>query len=234
MNNITLTQSDENILIYNKFKYILSGCRTMNDALYFGGKIINKYPNKKNLINSMIYSKLYQDCIDMRTIVSSLEIINKYNKNDTDNYVKTLLKNSVSDIQHKAITRTSNQKNNNKTKQINNRKTTHITLFNKSSIFEDIQKQCPHCKQKCNIDDDTDYVICGYYDSHIGYNWAGCGKDWCAKCNKKLCKQWGDDKLFVIYNRIHNNTCCVEYSTKYNIPIDEMCTCDKHLFNFFK
>lgn len=89
-------------------------------------------------------------------------------------------------------------------------------------------KTCPHCNKKHFINNNDDYMICGY--SHKGYDWNGCGKDWCGQCGKKLCKQWGHNSLFNPLNRIHNNKCCKKHADKNGFDyLNDYCQCiDKH------
>ena len=37
----------------------------------------------------------------------------------------------------------------------------------------------------------------------------GCGKDWCFRCGKKLCKSWFVDDLFNPENCFHTIKCCM-------------------------
>jgi len=83
---------------------------------------------------------------------------------------------------------------------------------------------CPHCNKKNNINTNDDYMICGY--TNKGFDWYGCGKDWCNCCSKKLCKQWATDTLFNIQNRIHNDKCCKKYALKLGEDyLNEYCQC---------
>jgi hypothetical protein len=101
-------------------------------------------------------------------------------------------------------------------------------IFNNKSINispKYIDKNiCPHCSKKNLINQNDDYVICGY--THKGYDWNGCGKDWCNNCSKKLCKQWGTDSLFNKLNRIHTNKCCRKHAEKMGADyLMEYCQC---------
>lgn len=75
-----------------------------------------------------------------------------------------------------------------------------------------IYKPCPHCDRILMGDDKTKYIICGY--SKKGFDWKGCGRDWCFQCGKKLCKCWNIDFLFDTNNRYHNNKCCKYFAHK--------------------
>ena len=51
------------------------------------------------------------------------------------------------------------------------------------------------------LNPDTDYAICGYNEeTNEGYDWNGCGCDWCFKCGKILCKKWQANDLFILTN----------------------------------
>ena len=49
-----------------------------------------------------------------------------------------------------------------------------------------------------------------------GYDLKGCGRDWCFKCEKILCKLWEQDSLFLEMNRYHTKDCCKKHSIKNN------------------
>ena len=73
---------------YIKYKNILSGCRTIYDAMYFSQDIIKQYPNLKNLINGMIHGKQYERVLDLRTVAHTLNVLNEFNsRNEIDTYI---------------------------------------------------------------------------------------------------------------------------------------------------
>ena len=86
-----------------------------------------------------------------------------------------------------------------------------------------IIKSCPHCKKKFVGSNKTNYVICGY--NYNGYDWKGCGRDWCFKCCKKLCKSWNHDLLYILYNRFHDHQCCKKYALYHQESYDQYCVC---------
>lgn len=90
----------------------------------------------------------------------------------------------------------------------------NIKLNDQSKSNHIIKKSCPHCNNNVESDSNTEYIICGY--DEYGYDWKGCGNDWCFKCGKKLCKSWFLNELFNINNRYHNNKCCYKHSIKQN------------------
>lgn len=93
-----------------------------------------------------------------------------------------------------------------------------------------IIKNCPHCNKKNFGFVNAPYIICGYNTK--GYDWKGCGRDWCLKCGKKLCKSWNIDFLFNKLNRYHDSKCCKNYASKleYKYP-DDFCNCDTEFVN---
>jgi hypothetical protein len=91
---------------YIKYKNILSGCRTIYDAMYFSQDIIKQYPNLKNLINGMIHGKQYERVLDLRTIAHTLNILNDLNsRNEIDTYINDNLKNNIDIVQLNALMR---------------------------------------------------------------------------------------------------------------------------------
>lgn len=85
-------------------------------------------------------------------------------------------------------------------------------------------KHCPHCSKDFIGNENTKYVVCGYGDK--GYDWKGCGKDWCFVCNKKLCKSWNTDHLYNKLNRVHDSKCCKNYSYKSkSVYPNDFCQC---------
>lgn len=104
----------------------------------------------------------------------------------------------------------------------------HKQLIGKDNII--ITKNCPHCNKKNFGFLNTPYIICGYNTK--GYDWKGCGRDWCLKCGKKLCKSWNIDFLFNKLNRYHDSRCCKSFASKleYEYPAD-FCDCNNEFVN---
>jgi hypothetical protein len=92
-------------------------------------------------------------------------------------------------------------------------------------------KYCPHCSEKYISSESTTHVICGYNDSHNGYNWTGCQKDWCFTCGKKLCKSWNENKLYLEPNRIHNSECCKQHAINNGESYNNYCHCNNKYVN---
>jgi len=111
---------------------------------------------------------------------------------------------------------------------INNKPKKKINFYVKYLII----KKCPHCGVQCTGTCATNYTICGYNDEEFGYDQNCCGKDWCFKCGKKLCKEWNDNELFMFGNRNHNKTCCKLYAEANNMDYDnEFCMCNNEYVN---
>lgn len=93
-----------------------------------------------------------------------------------------------------------------------------------------ITKNCPHCNRKTFGSTNVPYIICGYNTK--GFDWKGCGRDWCIKCGKKLCKSWNNDLLFNKLNRYHDSKCCKVFASKlgYKYP-DDFCNCTNEFVN---
>lgn len=90
-----------------------------------------------------------------------------------------------------------------------------------------LSKLCPHCNQKTYGSDSCSYIICGY--NNRGFDWKGCGRDWCFTCGKKLCKSWNVNSLFNKMNRQHNSKCCKSYASKMQFKYpDDFCMCQSN------
>ena len=215
--------------IYIVFNNILNGCKTMLDAFYFAEKIINTDNNQqyRDLLIGMIHNKKYDKVLDMRTLAHSLSELNNLEyKEDIDDYINTNMKNKIDLIQLNTFMRFSRNKKYKNNFDTKNKVKLNVKLFKKNeSETVLITKQCPHCGITTRVPQDTSYIICGYSNDSVGYDWSGCGKDWCGRCNKKLCKSWDKDKLFVNTNRTHNKQCCREYAESNLEDINNYCSC---------
>jgi hypothetical protein len=181
-------------LSLNNIKDINKLCNLLN--LSNNEKIyINNYFNSLNLPKKISYN-------DFLGILDDLHNL-KYKEDVMENLYK--LGNKTTDInQINSIIKIGNTKQ----EKYSNIITNNIKEKNK---WFNIKQNCPHCNITCKIDFESDYAICGYNDTRIGYNWEGCGRDWCTKCGKKLCKKWNENNLFIIENRFHDNECCLKY-----------------------
>lgn len=204
---------------FNKLKYIISGLKTREDAYI----ILEKYksnPNCYNLMKSLINGKKFDNSLDSESMKKNIMEIStiKYREDAYEFISKLLL--STSDIaQIKTFTRIADMKI---------AKPQYISLKdirqrNKDNISV---KKCPHCGYKCSMSKDTTYTVCGY-SSGSGYDWEGCGKDWCFKCGKMLCKNWEQDELYLPTNSFHDSKCCKKHaiSNGYKYP-EDYCRCN--------
>jgi len=199
---------------YNEFNTILSGCKTILDAYYFGDIYLKYNPEMRLLINSMINGKKYEHVLSFKSMMSAIHSINNYTyKDEADDLIDIYILKTSDTIQLKTL------------KKISKNKIIRDVIIDKQ--YNKINKNCPHCSQISTDTIDKSYTICGYTDEHKGYDWKGCGKDWCFKCGKKLCKSWESDKLFLLLNRYHNDTCCKNDAIKNNKKYEEVyCQCN--------
>lgn len=211
-------------VFYNKYKHIIKGESTLNDAKYILDKLNIAEDNVKyKLMMSLVNNNSYM--MDYQTIFNSSQELNKLPyREDAYTYINKLLRNTNDLAQIKFLTKKANTK---PLKPLAIKQEKNVTIGTSKTIFDgDInrtEKKCPHCKNKllgcCN----SNYIICGYSD--VGYDLIGCGKDWCSKCEKMLCKSWNLDQLYSEENRTHNNTCCKEYAEKNKLNYSNFCQC---------
>jgi hypothetical protein len=200
--------------IYMEFQAILEGCDTSLDAIQFANNYCEKYPEYKSMIKSMMQSNIYQDNID---IFTKSEIIR-----NTDNYVR---RDDIIDSIEKISGKTNDEVFKRTMYNIANRKNNYFCEKKKIQKSR-INKKCPHCNYIMSFPEDTTYVICGHSDDKLGYDWNGCGKDWCFYCGKILCKNWDKHALYLAINRIHTDECCSEHAKETNRKYpDEYCSC---------
>ena len=209
---------------YNEFNNILSGCRTILDAYHFHELYCKHNPEMKEITQSMINGKFYDKSIDfksMKLIINSIESC-KY-KNDAEDIVKIYSARTNNIAQLNTFKRLLKNKLKLPEKVVQLKAETQ----EKNEIIKMIKKKCPHCGNECECAENTTYTICGYYDTRIGYDLSGCGRDWCFKCEKKLCKIWEKNQLYLLMNRLHDNTCCLNHSKNENMKYpDDYCQCD--------
>ena len=168
-----------------------------------------------NLLNLKNQEKIY--------IINYFNIINLPKKISHDDFCKLLddlkttkYKEDVIENMYKIGNKTTDVTQINSIIRIANSKQEKSNNFNLVNIKDknkwfNMKDLCPHCGIENKIDNESYYSICGYNDIKNGYNWEGCGRDWCTKCGKKLCKKWSDNNLFMLENRIHDSECCLNY-----------------------
>lgn len=206
---------------YTEFSYILSGCRTILDAYYFGEKYSKANPEMKSVISSMVNGKRYEQVLDLRTMISVIELIsNVQYKDDADKIIERYEKQTNDVIQLKTLKKLT------KYKLTRPKEKKELNVCNLIDNIELITKQCPHCGHNCEAPINSEYVICGCTDFHKGWDWIGCKKDWCFKCGKMLCKSWEPNQLYVELNRHHDCECCKNHAkiNNKNYP-EDYCQC---------
>ncbi len=188
---------------------------------------------EKKLIDSLIYKENYTKKLPYEKFKMCIETINniKY-KNYTNDVYDELLELTDQKSQVDTIKRLIYKKSNSFGYLCNNNDNNNDN-DNDQDIDNNtkITKRCPYCsKSYSDYYSTTDYVICGY--SSKGFDWEGCGHDWCFKCGKKLCKCWNINELYNKLNRYHNNRCCRlhAYKTDSSYP-EDYCYCgdNKHV-----
>jgi hypothetical protein len=207
---------------YDEFSNILSGCRTIIDACCFAENYLKTNPGIRQLVYSMVYGKRYEKVLDFQTMKTAINIIERIdNKDDAEETIDEYERVTTDVVQIITLKRIAKRKISN----CANKNKNNIQI--KSNKIKKLTKNCPHCGHNCLGDNDSEYVICGYSDPHVGYDWIGCGRDWCFKCNKMLCKKWKDDFLHILSNRIHNNDCCKKHANEFQKNyLNDYCQCN--------
>lgn len=203
---------------YYKYKPVIMGARTTNDAIF----IINKLDiNQKfrNILLNLINGINYPNILDNTEFIETFAEINniKY-KEDAYEFINKIMLRKTNDLaQIKCLTRKANKKP---------LKPQYILLKDiYKPVNTTIDKSCPYCNHICKGTEATDYMICGYGEN--GYDWEGCGKDWCFRCDKLLCKSWDIDQLYIQENRLHDSECCKKQATdKKKNYLSEYCQCN--------
>lgn len=208
---------------YIEFSHVLSGCRTITDAYSFAEVYIKHNPEMAILVYSMVNGKRYEQILDFKTVKKSLEVLtNLPTKDEGVEYSENQTKQTTDITQKKMFVRVLK----NKPIETNS----HIKIHENTDVM--ITKKCPHCGNNCNSSMLSTYVICGYTNNHTGYDWKGCGKDWCFSCGKKLCKSWEINELFVEKNRYHDKNCCKKCSVVTGVDyISKYCQCNNKNVN---
>ncbi len=203
----------------NNINNIFNGINNKEDLNILLNNI--NYDNKIKLfynnINSISNNKIFLSYNDFQQFLIYCSQL-KY-KEDIYEYIYKI-NNKLSQTQLNTLTRIiKNKPSNNYTRDI-------TKIKNKKHY---LLKKCPHCNHENKIFENNNYSICGYNDISLGYDWEGCGKDWCTLCSKKLCKNWFDNQLFIEENRIHNSKCCLEHSIKNKLNYQyEYCQCNNN------
>src|SRR6185503_15685545 len=214
-----MMESVSNRDIYLQLKAIFDGCDTILDAIHFGNMYIKKYPHMKSMIQSYMKGRTYRDTIDIRTKQSMMYDIHMCdNCDDALEGLSKLVDKTNDDVYRKTLERLAHRKH--------YRKIKHKQI----EQHHNVSKKCPHCSHVLTMPENTQYVICGYHNSIQGYDWDGCGRDWCFQCNKMLCKRWETDNLNVPINRSHDEECCSKHAhdNDYKYP-EDYCQCNNNM-----
>jgi hypothetical protein len=206
--------------LHCELKIILSGCRHISDAYDICNMYINKYPDYKDFIMNYANGGTYENTMSIKDINNAInDIYNLTYKEDVmDLLDKICERRTIDTIQNRTFLRLGKAK---LVKPFDPNPPDH---HKKSTNF--IHKECPHCKNICVAEENTDYIICGYTDTHKGYDMKGCGRDWCFKCAKILCKSWDKDTLFLEMNRYHNSECCEAHAKAHKLDYEnDYCHC---------
>ncbi len=207
---------------YNKYKVVFCGLNNIKDVNNMANLLeLNK--TEKIIVNNYFNTMNHQDSlsyIEFIDLINSLKKL-KYREDVIEHFYKLSFK--IKDkIQLNTIKRIINSK---ESKQNPN----DIKEKNKYSL---LKFKCPHCLHYNIINEFQYYAICGYNDIHEGYDWEGCGRDWCVKCGKRLCKKWFENDLFLEENRYHDNECCYMHSKKNNLNYFlDYCHCTEQYVN---
>ena len=205
---------------YDEFSDILTGCRTALDAHYFGNKYVKFNPEMKSIVLSMISGKRYEYILDMNTMMTLMDRLDRMiYKDDVMEVIEDYLSKTTDPTQRKTLYKIANLK------IIKPEIMKHPTINLIKTNF--MTKKCPHCNLECSLSEDSTYTICGYEDKITGYNVKGCGRDWCFICEKMLCKKWDTDKLFLDNNKYHDDVCCQNHAIENGNLYEKMyCQCD--------
>ena len=213
---VAMTHTITHKNIYNQLKAIFDGCDTIIDAQPFGNQYIDKYPHMKSIINSYMNGRTYRDIIDIKTKQYVMrEACANYSHDDAMQFISKQTSKTTDDVYIKTLERI-----------VSNR-----SYCRKENIIKEqinyVSKKCPHCSHILNMPELTQYIICGYHNSSQGYDWSGCGRDWCFQCEKKLCKRWEIDALCLQMNRYHDEECCIKHAQENGKHYsDEYCQCN--------
>lgn len=195
-------------VVYNKFKHIISGCNTYEDALLFCNST-NLNQREHDIVMSIINSQKFDNItIDTISFVKLLTNVGTFKyKEDVYNVIDNIKK-KLTSTHLKTLMRIADMK-------LCKPQDVSLKVSHEKSIIDDEQmKKCPHCGHYNVFPKNSKYVICGYPEN--GYDWIGCGKDWCFECEKMLCKSWDVHKLQEVTNRCHDGSCCMSHASRHN------------------
>ena len=205
--------------LYNELKFILSGCNSVDDGLYFLSKICDNKEHHK-ILSNYVKTYNYPLALDFKTMIETIEMMDGLQySDDVYDEINKLTNKTTCNLQLATFIKIADSKP--LRPEIGRIK--HIFDVGKEGKCK---RKCPHCFKEYIMSIDTNYLICGYTDTTKGYDWSGCGRDWCFQCGKKLCKVWNVHNLFQSSNRIHDDICCLEHSKKNGLQYPNVyCSC---------
>jgi len=223
-NNLNINDININdktvVKIHRDLKVLLSGCKHVLDGHHIGTMFKTRYPHHEAFINSIVNGKIYENTMSIAHIRETIIDISllKYKEDVIDLMDNICNGRLINDIQKRTFLRLGRVKI--------MKPFVQSEKNNSGEIIELVKKNCPHCGNLCCAQHNSEYIICGYSDSQKGYDYHGCGRDWCFKCGKILCKSWNHDTLFLELNRYHNSGCCEEHADTHNKKYPEdYCQC---------
>jgi hypothetical protein len=220
MNN----ESDHNNYkdIFFQLKMLFDGCDTILDAIPLGNRYIEKHPHMKSMILSYMNGRAYKDTIDIKTKQNTLHDTEMATDRDKAlSFASKAMDKTNDDVYKKTLERLIQRKEY-ISREIKPKPKDNVKYIN---------KKCPHCSHILYMPEDTGYVICGYHNPNQGYDWNGCGRDWCFHCGKILCKRWETNSLCLQMNRYHDEDCCSKHAKENGtVYPDDYCQCNN--FNY--
>jgi hypothetical protein len=208
-----------NYKIFIEYKDKIFDIKEINDAISLieQAKTKTSNPTELKLLVSLLNKNRYQITMDLEKFKLYIDIIDIiYYQNDAQRIFDDIKDIITDSAQINTLLRII------KKKPFRKIQTLELDLMQNQNYQ---MKTCPHCRLKNTAIEGTSYIICGY--TSRGFDWKGCGRDWCFKCGYKLCKNWNIDMLFNRLNRYHDSKCCKIYSLKLNDDIypDNYCFC---------
>jgi len=202
---------------YDQIKNILSGCKSSLDAYFITDIYCKKNPEMRNIMISMINGKKFENIHDFKTIKHNINEINNCQYEEEAYEIFDKICKRMNDQTHvKTLKRLIKNKPMAPVIRHNDSNDKKVVDIKKYFHHDKIKKKCPHCDYECLANPSISHVVCGYSDSHSGYDWKGCTKDWCFACGKMLCKNWHEHQLFQKNNCRHDINCCKKHAKKYS------------------
>lgn len=204
--------------IFNQFKDKIKNTDNLNDAIHLfeNAKLQTNNKNEQLLLKSLIVPEKYNSSMNINKFKLYLDIVDFiYYKEDAEIILSDIISNNHDSAQIKTLMR-----------MLKNKPLKNYSTYNDYKTI--YCKNCPHCGKKNTGNMNTIYIICGY--NNKGFDWKGCGHDWCFKCGKKLCKNWANNKLFNKLNRVHDGKCCRHYALSIGEIYEEnFCQCEHNM-----